>query len=789
MPLLNLALLELLLRAVGYGYSPSLFLPQVWRGRPVLIDNQKFARRYFPPGLERTPRPFVLPQAKPPGGVRLFVLGESAAMGDPEPAFGFARQLELMLREAWPGKPIEVVNVAVTAINSHVIREIARDCAGRQGDYWIVYMGNNEVVGPFGAGTVFGDQAPPLGFIRANLALKRLRLGQLVDGLRQQLFRKKGAPSSWEGMEMFLQQQVARADARMPRVHSHFEANLGAIVDLGRDSGARVLLATVASNLKDSAPFGSLHRPGLTPAERTEWDRFYDAGVGLEEAGQPEAALTNYLQAARLDTSFAALAFRRGRCALALGEAGEARRQFVEARDLDTLRFRADSRINEIIRDHAAHSPGTVFIDAEALVATNSPHGIAGGEFFHEHVHFNFAGNHLLARALARGILESAGADEAALASLARMTEAECVQRLGFTDYEHLKVLEEVSRRLAQPPFTGQAGHAARTETLQRQITQLSGARRPESYSTAAATYRAAIARWPDDWTLREQSASYFQTQGHPAEAEEHWRKLIELLPHSEHPYYGLASTLDSLGRAVEAEGSFRAALQRRPGAVEALNGLGLSLAGQGRSADAISEYQRALRAKPEFAEARVNLGQLLARQGRLDEAETQYRETLRLQSNNVAARVNLGKLLVELGRSAEAIQQYQEAVRADPSSPVARYNLANSLGSQGDLAGAVVQYREAVRLSPSLAEAHYNLGLSLARLNQQEEALRHLGEAVRLSPSMAEARFNHGVALARARRFEEAIKEFQETLRLDPANAQARKFLDQATTLRAHAQ
>ena len=83
----------------------------------------------------------------------------------------------------------------------------------------------------------------------------------------------------------------------------------------------------------------------------------------------------------------------------------------------------------------------------------------------------------------------------------------------------------------------------------QRQITQLSGARRPESYSPAAATYRAAIARWPDDWTLREQSASYFHTQGHPAEAEEHWRKLIELLPHSEHPYYGLASLCVGVGQ------------------------------------------------------------------------------------------------------------------------------------------------------------------------------------------------------------------------------------------------
>ena len=46
----------------------------------------------------------------------------------------------------------------MTAINSHAILPIARECARRDGDLWIIYMGNNEMVGPFGAGTVFGSR-------------------------------------------------------------------------------------------------------------------------------------------------------------------------------------------------------------------------------------------------------------------------------------------------------------------------------------------------------------------------------------------------------------------------------------------------------------------------------------------------------------------------------------------------------------------------------------------------------------------------------------------------------
>ena len=58
---------------------------------------------------------------KPAGAFRIFVLGESAAMGDPEPAFGPARYLEMLLRDKYPDADFEIENVAFTAINSHVI--------------------------------------------------------------------------------------------------------------------------------------------------------------------------------------------------------------------------------------------------------------------------------------------------------------------------------------------------------------------------------------------------------------------------------------------------------------------------------------------------------------------------------------------------------------------------------------------------------------------------------------------------------------------------------------------
>ena len=585
LPLFLFLALELILRLFGYGYPVGFFLKGEVNGQAARIDNQQFSRRYFPPGLARSPQPALFPAVKVPGTMRIFILGESAAMGDPEPSFGFGRVLETMLRERWPGKKIEVINTAVTAINSHVIREIARDCAGEQGDYWLVYMGNNEVVGPYGAGTIFGGQTPSLALIRASLALKATRVGQLLDAAGHRLLRKAGTPKTWEGMEMFLKQQVALDDPRMAKVYQHFEQNLGEILELGKKSGARVLVSTVISNLKDSPPFASRHRAGLTPERAAEWERLFRAGIAREQAREYAAALAQYEPAGKIDDDFAELRFRMGRCHLALGRAEDARRNFEWARDLDTLRFRADTRINQIIRHVAARTAGVQPLDAVERFTQKSPNGLAGEEFLYEHVHFKFDGNYELARLFAEAIL---GGDTNAPPLLAA---ADCARRLALTDFDRRQVADEMLKRLQQPPFATQLDAAAREQRWRTQLDSLRAT--PDGINRDIARYRESIARAPDDWVLRENFAKLLQNSGEPKEAEEQWRAVRRLLPHSEQACYSLANVLDAQGKSAEAVTLFREALKRRPGSIEARNGLGLALASQGQTAEAVEQFEQ----------------------------------------------------------------------------------------------------------------------------------------------------------------------------------------------------
>ena len=83
------------------------------------------------------------------------LLGGSAALGIPDPGFNAGAILEVMLAATYPDAKFEVVTAAMTAINSHVVLPIARECPDRQPDLFIINLGNNHVDGPIGAGTIF----------------------------------------------------------------------------------------------------------------------------------------------------------------------------------------------------------------------------------------------------------------------------------------------------------------------------------------------------------------------------------------------------------------------------------------------------------------------------------------------------------------------------------------------------------------------------------------------------------------------------------------------------------
>ena len=400
LPALVLSAVEIGLRLCGYGYPTGFFKRMRIGEEEFLVENDKFALRFFPPELARLPPPLRMSARKRAGVYRTFIFGESAAMGDPETAFGAGRYLEVLLRERFPGAKFEIVNVAMTAINSHAILPIARECARQQPDLWIIYMGNNEMVGSFGAATVLGPKEPPLVLVRLHLATQQTRLGQLLLALSRRLKGKSSLPPSWGGMQMFAENRVAPGAPSREAVYRNFKRNLDDILRTGLASGARIVLSTMAVNLKDCPPFASVSNSNLPPAERVQLGQWLAEAGALATQGEFTAATQRYQEAAGLDPTSAELQFRWADCLLRVTNAAVARRHFELACDCDALPFRADSPINRLIAEAARRfeGHGVVLSDVAADLATNSLVGVPGQESFYEHVHFNFNGNYRLAR-------------------------------------------------------------------------------------------------------------------------------------------------------------------------------------------------------------------------------------------------------------------------------------------------------------------------------------------------------------------------------------------------------
>lgn len=577
-PLLLLGTLELGLRIVGYGHSTRLFLPRTIGGEEFLIPNDKFTFRFFPPSLARVPLSTRMAAQKPKGTYRIFMLGESAAYGDPDPSFGMGRYLEGLLETRYPTTDFEVVNVAITAINSHVILPIARECARHEGDMWVIYMGNNEMIGPYGAGTIFGQKAPSMTFVRCALAVKATRLGQLMDQMITSLHRRAAAPASWAGIDMFSKNPLRYDDPNRLKAYENFKTNLDDILSAGKQAGIPVILSTVASNLKDCSPFISLHADGLKQSQLAEWQQLFKEGARLEADGQLQAALDVYTKAAVIDPTFAELQFRIGTCQLALHQTGPAREAFERARDHDALAVRADTRINQIITK-AAEGDFLNGVDSIKALSNRTPDRIPGKEFFYEHVHLTMLGNELLARTIAEKVAARlpTSVTAGAIAQTEEIEAAACARILATTLWDQKRLWDVALGRISVAPFTSQSSHLRNLDYCKARMKEVDSRTTPHSPTRDQAMYDTALARNPNDTLLRWNYAQFFERTGRLSEAVIQGKFICERLPSASWPHYFVGSVM----------------------------------ARQGKKTEAAYYLQRALNITPDFAQARKELAQI----------------------------------------------------------------------------------------------------------------------------------------------------------------------------------
>lgn len=594
--------LEWGLRLAGVGVPSSFFVPAEIQGRKVWTDNQFFGYRFFPPRMARTPSCIVFDREKKPGTIRVFVLGESAAMGDPLAEFGLARQVSCLLKARYPGRRFEVVNAAMTAISSHVMVEIAQEAARLQPDAFIVYAGNNEVVGPYGPGTVFGAFSGSSWLTRVRVWATGLRISQGLQALQRRLVAQAGV-EEWEGLNLFAERRLAEEDARLGDVRRQFRENIRKVAAAARGVGAETLLCTVAVNLRDFPPLAG------------------EAARGV---------------------------YRQAESQLAAGDVDAANRQFQRARNLDELRVRTDGEMNEILRGMGTSGgPGIRLVDAERLFQESGGGLVPGNEAFLDHVHFNFAGNYSLALALAKALAELPalrGEEKAA----DWLSLSECQGRLLYTVWSELDLTDLSLQRVQKPPFKDQPDTAARVQALMRHREGLLRSIQSVNLDELRLAYHEAMRENPDDWNYPAGwgavlfNGSTEQVQ----EAEGVLRKALALAPHRYDHRAALALALGLMGRTGEGIQT----LVGSRGGNDCLPALYLArtgrlLARHGRPMEAIGYLSEAVRLDSGSVRAELDLAACWIQTGNRAEAEGALRRILKRHPRQTEALEGLAAL------------------------------------------------------------------------------------------------------------------------------------------------
>ena len=424
LPFVFLVLVEIVLRAFHYGHDLHLFI-EYPADKEYLVLNPAAPSRYFTNQANATAgyvEPFK--KEKDAGTMRIFVLGETTTIGYPYFHNGsFHRWLQYRLMHDYPDRNFEVVNISLTAVNSYAVLGFAREVVNYQPDAILIYTGHNEYYGALGVGStdrLGGNRR----IVDLRLALRQLRIVQWMTNTYEYLaglFRSDTPNNSGIRMEaMVANEQIPYGSKLYQRGIDQFQENMKETLQLLDRRHIPVFISNLVSNEKDLLPFISLTADSV---KFPGFKKCYTRGKAAFDTGDWITAYHSFREAEGIDSMHALCNYYLGRLALRQGDPGQAKAWFSRAEELDALRFRAPSSMNNIIPRLAAEYKSIHLVDAKAAFEARSEYGIVGNELLLEHVHPNLYGYALLSDAFYRamkaaGILTSVNKESMSLEQL-----------------------------------------------------------------------------------------------------------------------------------------------------------------------------------------------------------------------------------------------------------------------------------------------------------------------------------------------------------------------------------
>ena len=361
-PIFLLLTIELILIVGGYEKEKQHLFIGAPNTPEYLIANSKYMERYFPSFVPViAPNPFK--KTKEANTFRIFVFGGSSTEGFPYNFYtSFPNQLKQRLLLNTEGLNIEVVNLGMTAVNSYVIHDLAKNVISYDPDVIIIYAGHNEYYGSFGAATTQFGFINSIVFKRLIIWLKNWRLFQMLESLLRFDKENENINERRTMMAKVISQSNIIKDSE---IYNHgikqFSSNLSDIVKIFESKKLPIFIGTVASNLKDQTPLG----------DSPEVLKTFQKAQMIFKEDKPNVALV----------------------------------EFLKAKELDGTRFRAPEDINNVIKEITTESSAEL-IPIQELFRNKSESGIEDNSLFIDHLHPNQQGHKYIADSFFEAIIK-----------------------------------------------------------------------------------------------------------------------------------------------------------------------------------------------------------------------------------------------------------------------------------------------------------------------------------------------------------------------------------------------
>jgi tetratricopeptide (TPR) repeat protein len=369
-------------------------------------SGTKMVRRTgFHPLMAPNDRPF--PLERPKGGLRIFVLGGSAAAGWPYHGgdTNLSALLERELRALYPGRPIEVMNMAAGTYASHRVKLILEEVVRYQPDAVFIYNGNNE----FLENLVFRPRNPPSPLDRSAAARLTYRVATSLTVPLPRFRVKDYAIEDQAATRLsfaFGQTSRYREDPRQfEALLEQYRFNMESMVATAARAGVPLFLVTCPVNLREWAPNVSRHRGDLSIADKARWTAAFRQGYLALERGAFADAIPGLRAALAIDDEYAEAHFLLAEALRKTGTPSAARSEYVLALARDAAPFRELPEFQTILRDVAARHR-VPLVDIIPPLEAVARDGIPGLDVFIDYVHLTEVSQEIVAHELLGALRE-----------------------------------------------------------------------------------------------------------------------------------------------------------------------------------------------------------------------------------------------------------------------------------------------------------------------------------------------------------------------------------------------